>query len=145
VKPDAGCERVRLQLMAAIDGEIDAASAADREHLSGCSSCQQWVSDLEAMDGRLRRLAYPDARVDLWAQVETGIREIGAKPDPIRRLWIIGSLVLAWRVLQLVIDLPLPALHPLVPFAAAVAALWQLAGDPLAVKTFAPELQKRGI
>jgi anti-sigma factor RsiW len=144
VKPDIGCERVRLRLMAALDGEIDAARAADREHLSGCSSCQQWVSDLEAMDGRLRRLAYPDARVNLWASVEAGIREVGAKPDATRRLWIIGSLVLAWRVLQLLIDLPLPALHPLVSFAAAAAALWQLTGDPLTVQTFAPELQKRG-
>jgi hypothetical protein len=32
-----------------------------------------------------------------------------------------------------------------VPLAAVAAALWTLAGDPLAVKTFAPELQKRGI
>lgn len=145
MKPDTGCERVRLQLMAAIDGEIDAASAAGREHLSDCSTCQQWVSDLKAMDGRLRRLAYPDARVHLWASVETGIRKIGARPDPTRRLWIIGSLVLAWRVLQLLIDVPLPALHPLVPLAAAAAALWQLADDPLAVKTSALELQKRGV
>jgi hypothetical protein len=146
VKPDTGCGHVRLKLMAAIDGEIDAASAADREHLSGCSSCQQWVRDLEGMDERLRRLAYPDARVDLWASVGTRIREIHPRPDAnaTGRLWIIGSLLLAWRVLQLLIDLPLPALHPLVPLAAAVAALWQLAGDPFAVKTFASELQKRG-
>jgi len=131
--------------MAATDGEVDAASAADRDHLTGCSSCQQWLSDLEAMDGRLRRLAYPDARVDLWASVETRIREIEEKPDALRRLRVIGSLLLAWRLLQLLIDLPLPALHPLVPFAALAAALWQLAGDPLAVRTFAPELQKRGL
>jgi predicted anti-sigma-YlaC factor YlaD len=145
MKPDTGCEHARLQLMAAIDGEIDTASTADREHLSSCSSCEQWVDDLEAMDGRLRRLVYPAARVDLWASVSAGIRELAEKPDATGRLWFIGSLVLAWRVLQLVIDLPLPALHPLVPFAAATAALWQLAGDPLAVKTFAPELQKRGV
>jgi hypothetical protein len=36
-------------------------------------------------------------------------------------------------------------LHPLVPLAAAVAALWQISGDPLAIETSAPELQKRGI
>jgi hypothetical protein len=38
----------------------------------------------------------------------------------------------------------LPVLHPLVPLAAAVAALWQISGDPLAIETAAPELQKRG-
>ena len=145
MKPDTGCEHVRPRLMAAIDGDIDAASAADREHLSGCSSCRQWVSDLEQMDGRLQRLAYPEARVDLWASLEPRIREIDATPNATRRLWIVGSLVLAWRALQLLVDLPLPALHPIVPLAAAAAALWPLAGDALAIKTFAPELQKRGV
>ena len=130
--------------MAAIDGETDAALAADREHLSGCSSCQQWLIELQQMDTRLQRLAYPDAERDLWATLEPQIRQSDAQPNTTRRLWIIGALVLAWRVLQLWIELPLPALHPLVPIAAVVAALWHLAGDALAVKTFAPELQKRG-
>jgi hypothetical protein len=131
--------------MAAVDGEIDAASAADREHPSTCLSCRQWLSDLEQMDGRLQRLAYPDARIDLWAPVESRIRAVGSKPNAARGLWIIGSLVLAWRGLQLLIDLPFPVLHPLVPFAVAAAALWLLAGDALSIKTFAPELQKRGV
>jgi hypothetical protein len=63
----------------------------------------------------------------------------------VHRLWLIGALVIAWRALQLMFDLPLPMLHPLVPLAAAVAALWQISGDPLAIETSAPELQKRGI
>lgn len=144
MKPDPGCDRVRLQLMAAIDGEIEMAAASDREHLSGCLSCRQWLSDVEAMDGRLQRLAYPDARADLWPAVEARVRQLEGKPDATRGLWIIGGLILAWRILQLLIDLPLPALHPLVPCVAAAAALWQLAGDPLAVRISAPELQKRG-
>jgi hypothetical protein len=131
--------------MAALDGEIDSSPATARDHLSGCLSCQQWLRELQAMAGQLQRLQYPDARVDLWAAVEPRIREIDGKPDATHRLWIIGSLLFAWRVVQLLIDLPLPALHPLVPFAAAAGALWLLAGDPLAVKTFAPELQKRGV
>ena len=145
MKADTGCERARLQLMAAADGEIEAASPADRDHLSACASCRQWLADLKQMDGRLQRLAYPDAPTDLWASLEARIRGIDAKPDATSRLWIIGSLVLAWRVLQLLIDLPLPVLHPLVPIAAVAVALWQLAGDPFAVKTFAPELHKRGV
>jgi hypothetical protein len=131
--------------MAAIDREADAASAADREHLSGCSSCQQWLTDLQRMDTRLQSLAYPDAPIDLWTSLQSQIRQGDATPDATRRLWVLGALVLAWRVLQLWIDLPLPALHPLVPFAAVAVALWLLAGDSLAVRTFAPELQKRGI
>lgn len=144
MNPETLCERVRPRLMAAIDGEPDAARTADREHLSGCSACQQWLAELQKMETRLQSLAYPDAQRDLWASLEPRIRQSEARPNTTRRLWIIGALVLAWRVLQLWIELPLPVLHPLVPAAAVVAALWHLAGDPLTVKTFAPELQKRG-
>ena len=145
MKTNPECERVRPLLMAAIDGEPDAASGADREHLSGCSSCQQWLTDQQRMDTRLQSLAYPDARVDLWASVAPRIRKPDGTANATRRLWLLGALVLAWRVLQLWMDLPFPALHPLVPFAAVAVALWFLAGDALAVKTFAPKLQKRGL
>ena len=131
--------------MAAFDGEIDAASAADRDHLSGCSPCQQWLAELRQTKSTLDLLAYPEARVDLWAALEPRLRQSGAPVIATRRLWIIGACVIVWRVLQLWLELPLPVLHPLVPLAAVAAALWTLAGDPLAVRTFAPELQKRGI
>jgi hypothetical protein len=36
----------------------------------------------------------------------------------------------------------MPELHPLVPLVATVAAVWLVAGDPLAIKTTAPELEK---
>ena len=144
MNPDTLCEHVRPRLMAAIDGETDAALTADREHLTGCSSCQQWLIELQQMDTRLQRLGYPDAKRDLWASLEPRIRQSDAQPNTTRRLWMVGALLLAWRVLQLLIELPFPALHPLVPMAAVAAALWHLAGDSLAVKTFAPELQKRG-
>ena len=62
-----------------------------------------------------------------------------------RRFRMIAASVLAWRAVQLLIDLPFPMLHPLVPLACALAALWVIARDPLAIETFAPELQKRGI
>lgn len=144
MNPDIQCETVRPRLMAAMDGETGEASSADRAHLAGCASCRQWLDGLGHLDGRLQRLAYPDPRIDLWTSLQPRIHDLDAKTDVARRLWVIGALVLGWRVLQLVIDLPLPALHPLVPIAAAAAALWRLAGDPLAVETFAPELQKRG-
>ena len=58
---------------------------------------------------------------------------------------VVAAFMLGWRALQLLIDLPFPLLHPLVPLACALAALWVIARDPLAIETFAPELQKRGI
>jgi hypothetical protein len=130
--------------MAAMDGETEAASPADRAHLADCAWCRQWWNELEEFGNRLQRIGYPEPRVDLWTSIQPRIHEHDATPDVSRGLWAIGTLVLAWRVIQLMIDLPLPVLHPLVPMAAVAAALWRLAGDPLAVKTFAPELQRRG-
>jgi hypothetical protein len=97
------------------------------------------------MNSQFQRLAYPSAHADLWPMVERKINRSQRAQPVTKRLWLIGAIVLAWRALQLFIDLPLPALHPFVPLAAAVVALWQIAGDPLAIETFAPELQKRGV
>ena len=146
--PDADCERVRLQLMAAFDGEAVTAAdeAPDREqHVAACASCRQWVQDLESMDRRFQGMPYPGGPVDLWGAVEGKLGLSGTRPSATDRLWLIGALVLGWRALQLLIDLPLPMLHPLVPLAGAIAALWLLARDPLAIETFAPELEKRGV
>jgi hypothetical protein len=149
VNPGTDCDRVRLQLMAALDratvGEVADPGIDTQQHLAFCSSCRRWLKDLESMNSHFQRLAYPDAQVDLWATVERRIRHSDIRLPVTHRLWLIGAFVLAWRALQLLIDLPFPMLHPFVPLAAAVAALWQIAGDPLAIETFAPELQKRGV
>lgn len=97
------------------------------------------------MNGRFQGVSYPAWQADLWARVEGRLRQSDTTLRVTRRLWIIGAVVLGWRALQLLIDLPFPMLHPLVPLASAIAALWLIARDPLAIETFAPELQKRGI
>jgi hypothetical protein len=105
----------------------------EREHLR----------DEETLDAALRELPYRRAQVDLWPSVERRIR--GSKPaSPTRWLWPIGGLVLGWRAVELLVDVPAVLLHPLVPLAAATAAVWLLSRDPFAIETSAPELQKRG-
>ena len=139
------CEAARMAFMASHDGESDAQSAAHEQHLLDCSSCRRWVEDLESMTVQLRTLSYQDARVDLWGTVEGGIREQKQASLLPRRLWLIGVIVLAWRALQLFLDLPIPLLHPLLTLAALVVTLWLVTQDSLAIQTSAPELKKRGI
>ena len=93
---------------------------------------------------RLQSLRYPEARQDLWPAVRERI-QLDDGGSIARRLLPVAALVVAWRVLQLMFDLPLPLLHPIVPLAAAVWAVRLFAGDPLAIETSAPELHKRGI
>ena len=97
------------------------------------------------MNHQFQGVPYVAAHADLWPAVEARIQSSETNASLTRRLWLIAALVLAWRALELLVDLPFPMLHPLVPLAAAVAALWQIAGDRLDVQTFAPELQKRGL
>ena len=98
------------------------------------------------MSASLSDASYPDGltRVDLWPSVAARIQP-SASTAATQRLWLIGAAVLAWRLLELLVDLPLPLLHPLVPLAAAALALKQIAGDPFAIETFPSELHKRGI
>lgn len=138
------CERVRIALMAALDGEREPALDSHQEHVAACASCREWLSELQGLTAQLQGMAYQNAPPDLWPAVAGRIRESGEGLSLPRRLWPIGGLVVAWRALQLFADLPIPVLHPIVPLAAAIAAVWLVAGDPLAIQTSAPELQKRG-
>lgn len=94
---------------------------------------------------RLQSLRYPEVRQDLWPAVSERIQLVDDDASIVRRLLPIAAMVVAWRALQLLFDLPFPLLHPIVPLAAAVWAVGQLAGDPLAIETSVPELHKRGI
>jgi anti-sigma factor RsiW len=145
VNEGTNCDRIRQQWMAALDGEADAASAEAAQHMSTCQACQQWQLAFESMRGRLHALSYPAAEIDVWTTMRDRMHAPETGRTLTHRLLIIGALVFAWRALQLFVDLPWPLLHPLVPIAAAIAAVWQIAGDPLAIVTVAPELQKRGV
>ena len=141
------CERARLELMAALDGETrERATDAVfdvRQHLASCSECDRWLKDFEALNRQFQGVVY-GRHEDLWHVLEPRLRRSAMRTPVMRRMWLIGAFVLGWRALQLLIDLPYPLLQLVVPLAAAVAALWLLARDPLAIETFAPELQKRG-
>lgn len=143
--PGTDCERVRTALMALLDGEGGSDSPADRQHLATCPSCRGWLEHFQSMSDRLHGLPYQRAGEDFWPSVKDRIRDSDERLTLARRLWLIGAVVLAWRAVQLFVDLPAPIIHPLVPLAAGVAAVWLVVGDPLAIATSAPELQKRGI
>ena len=142
---NALCESVRIALMASRDGESSVPSAADEQHLLNCPACSRWLQDVQSMSAGLQALSYPKTQVDLWAAVESRIRQPKQEQLFPTLLWPIAAIVLLWRALQLFIDLPLPLLHPIVTLAALVATLWLVTQHALAIETYAPELEKRGI
>jgi predicted anti-sigma-YlaC factor YlaD len=146
VNNNPDCERVRHGLMAASDGEAAVGEPNPgldvRQHLESCAACEQWLSGLESMGQRLQRVSYPNAPVDLWPALERTLRPSDARHLHRRRLYVMAGLLLGWRSLQLFVELPLPLLHSIIPLAIGLAVLWQLARDPLAIQTLAPELEK---
>lgn len=145
LEPD--CERARLELMATLDGETSGGAQAPhpdaRQHLQSCAACGRWMQDFEALNRRFEGVSYP-AREDLWPALEPRLQRPVTAVPVMDRLWVAAGIVLAWRSLQLLVDLPYPVVNLLIPLAIVVAALWQVSRDALAIQTFAPELEKRG-
>src|SRR5829696_1239782 len=139
------CERVRRAVMASLDGEGDSPSMLDQEHLSQCVSCAAWSKDLHAATAAFQGLPYERSSIDLWAAVERRIADSDATLNLRGRVFLIGFAVLSWRALQLFMDLPLPELHPLIALLATAVAAWAVVGNPLEIKTSAPELENRGV
>ena len=146
------CEQVRIRLMASVDGEVGSVStdghdraSVDREHLAMCAACQKWIENLESLTARFQGVSYPDPQSDLWTAVKHRLEPAAETPSLVHQLWPIGVLALGWRGLQLFVDLPMSALHPFVPLAAAAYLVWRIGGRLLEIETLAPELQNRGI
>jgi len=139
------CERVRMHLMASADHEAEPPSPRDHEHVSSCAACQRWLTGFESLTTRLHSVPYPRAQADMWPAVEKQIHHGDRAPSLTRQLAPVIVLTLAWRVLQLFVDLPMPALHSLVPLAATAFVAWRAGSRLLAIEMWVPELQKRGI
>ena len=142
IHPD--CDRARLLLMASLDGEPEGELAGPREHASSCPACREWLSGVESLTARFEGIRYARPDVDLWAAVQQRLQP-SAPGVQARQLWPLAAVLVAWRALQLFVDLPQPALHAVVPVAAAAALVWWLGGHLLRIETLAPELQKRGL
>ena len=143
MKHDIECVRVRLDLMAAFDGEAPDAVANHEAHVASCPDCRRWLQDLAAVSVRFKGTVYPESGADLWRVVQNRLRS-SETTAPMFTLYAIGALCVGGRLLQLFADLPLP-IGQLIPLAAIVAVLSRVLRNPLAIQTFAPELRKRGL
>jgi hypothetical protein len=143
------CQQVRLDLMASFDHEAAPGSAerdsVARRHLATCAACDQWWQALASVDRKVATLSYPPTEVDLWPAIDRALQPSPSRQPAWRRLYVLIGLMLIWRALQLVVDLPLPMWQSIISVVIVLTALWQLARDPVAIQTFAPELQKRGV
>ena len=141
------CEDVRLQLMAAADGEAndEFRPVAVEAHLQGCTDCRGWVAGLSLLDANLKRLGYLHDPVNLWPKVESRILSTEAVPElPIVQLSLLVVFALAWRTAQLLTDFPSQIVDVALAIGTVGVALRLMPLSLFDIQTSAPELQKRG-
>ncbi|HUF26026.1 MAG TPA: zf-HC2 domain-containing protein [Gemmatimonadaceae bacterium] len=152
-RPTHSCDEVRMAALAALDGERAGLTSHDVEaHLADCVSCRTALAGLATLHADLGRVDYERLDVDLWPVLERRVavdvphragrgdstrREVGA---------ILGLTVVlvAWRLAQLLLDLPAPVVNSVVPLALVVFVLRWLTGDPFAIRLSSLELQQKG-
>ena len=135
------CERVRIEMMAALDGEQGHDPRAGQEHLSTCAACQEWLKATRSMSDRLEGLQYEDEWNSLWPAVAARIRPADSALPLRTEVWVIAGVLAAWRALQLSLDLPV-LLYTVAPLVGTAGVLWLAAANFLRIETWAPELQK---
>ena len=151
------CDDVQMAAMARLDGE-PAGLTSDQvdAHVTGCDTCRAALADLTTLYAALDRVADDQLDVDLWPTIHRRI----APSTPHHRVAsslglpavlresraILGLAVVlgAWRLAQLLLDVPAPVVNSVVPLVLIVVMLRRLTGDPFAIKVSSHQLQREG-
>jgi predicted anti-sigma-YlaC factor YlaD len=141
------CDDVQMAAMARVDGEPAGLTSDEIDaHVRGCDNCRAALADLTTLYAKLDRLDYDQLDVDVWPAVHRRIAS-STPPRMLReRDAILGLAVVlgAWRLAQLLLDLPAPVVNSVVPLVLIVVMLRRLTGDPFAIKVSSHQLQGEG-
>jgi predicted anti-sigma-YlaC factor YlaD len=141
------CDEVRMAALARLDGEPAGLTSAEIDaHVTGCRSCQTVVADLTTLHADLGRVDYERVDGDLWPALQE--RVAAGRPHRVRReRWAIAGLaavLIAWRLAQLLVDMPTPVVNSVVPLVLTAVVLRWLTGDPFAIQLSPHQLQRKG-
>ena len=141
------CAEVRLAALARLDGESAELSAEEIDgHIAGCRACQLALAGLSSVHAGLGRMDFERLDVDLWPSIASHVRA----SRPHRSRWehgvILGltAVLVAWRLAQLLIDVPAPVVNSIVPLALIVIVLRWIARDPFALQVSSSQFQEKG-
>lgn len=136
-----------MAAMARLDGERAALMPEQVDaHVAGCGACQDALASLMRQHAQLNRLDYDHLDVDLWPTIHQRIvprtsGQVWRESGPIVALAVVLA---AWRLAQLLVELPAPVVNSVVPLVLIVLVLRQLTGDPFAIRVASHQLQREG-
>ena len=141
------CTEIQMAALARLDGEPTGLPAAAIDaHIAGCPTCQAALAGLSAVHSNLGRVDYERLETDLWPAVGPRLARRAPARAPRERGAILGltAVLVAWRLAQLLLDMPAPVVNSVVPLVLTVLVLRRLFGDPFALRLSPHQLQERG-
>jgi anti-sigma factor RsiW len=136
-----------MAAMARLDGEAPALTPEQVDaHIAGCDACQHALAGLTTLHTQLNRVDYDHLDMDFWPIIHQRVAPSTPR-RPLRESWAIVGLAVvlgAWRLAQLLVELPAPVVNSVVPLVLIVLVLRQLTGDPFAIRVASRQLQREG-
>lgn len=131
------CDEFQMSAMVMLDGEVAPLSAEEiNAHVGNCDVCVAALAGLTSLNATMARLNYDQPGVDLWPTIRASVAA-ARRPQTGRDMTVIvglGMTLGAWRLAQLLVDLPAPVVNSTVPLALVAVVLWRFVGDPFAIQ-----------
>ena len=133
---EMNCENALTAKMAEIDGETVKFSAEQvNQHLAECENCRQEIEQMQAADNFLRRQTRLKQDVDLWSAIEKQIGAETASQISWKPFILLGTLLVAYKLLELLPERDFGLVFKLVPLIFIVALFVFLKENPFKINT----------
>lgn len=131
---EINCENVLMAKMAEIDGEEAEFSTGQMNlHLATCENCRQEIQQMRLADNLLKNQTRREADADLWSAVEKRIGARTASPIGWKPFALLGSLLVAYKLLEMLPRQDFGLAFKLVPLVFIVALFVFLKENPFKI------------
>jgi hypothetical protein len=141
------CDEIQMAAMSRLDGEpAELTPELVDAHTASCAACQDALAGLTTLHAQLSRVDYHHLDVDLWPMIHRHVAPSKSRQVLRESAAIVALTVVlgAWRLAQLLLDLPAPVLNSVVPLVLIIVVIRQLTGDPFAIQVTSHQLQREG-
>ncbi len=133
---EINCENVLMAKMAEIDEEVIAISAeAINLHLESCENCRREFELMSAADNLLKMQRRRLNEADLWSEIEAEILRKTASHFDLKPFILIGFLLIAYKLLEMIPEQEFGFIFRLVPLAFIVGLFFLLKENPFRINT----------
>lgn len=128
------CETALMAKMAEFDGEDTGVSAETlNSHLSICENCRTEFEGLRSVGDLLNRQTRSETEVSLWSAIEPRLAAEKSRSANWKTFALLVTLLVGWKLLEMLPERDLGLAFKLVPFALAVWLFVLLKENPFTI------------